>query len=477
MRLQNYISSEFVDPSDQKWCPHHNPWTGEISSEVPDSDVIDVVRAIQSANKALPNWLKVDVEQRARFLEAIAVGLESNASELARLQSEDEGCLEAHALQTSIPRAASVFRLYARFMLDDRSVSVSSNKAHFFTHRNPHGIAAIISPATDPLVMISLRVAPALAAGNVVLLKPSEYAPKTANAFAQTVHGAGLPSGVFNLVQGRGEKVGKTISTHPGLSLISLIGQTETGRELQRDAAEFLKRTHLSLSGRNPVLIFAGFDLKKAMPAILASTVRFEGPGCLRGSRIFVQETIYKEFLEAFRTNLETLSPTQIGPVNRASHRARFEAAVQQALDEKGKLLTGGIGDPEGLDEKYRGGYFVKPTAIYDLTNCSTLQQEEVPGPFVTISSFKYQHEALKHANTGPLGLAGYVFETQGAKALRVAQKLDAGRVFINSPGAVADERVPYGGLKNSGVGIEGAAAMMDFFSKPSLIANYFAAD
>jgi acyl-CoA reductase-like NAD-dependent aldehyde dehydrogenase len=478
-KLLNFIGGEFVEPSTKSWFEKLAPSTGSAIAEVPDSDLLDVVRAIQSANKAWTTWQKTEVNQRVDLLLAIAEGLAKNSERLARLQSLDEGSPLQYALKTSLPRASELFRHYARLIQTGQEKSLVGGREVFSSHRLPYGVAAILTPWCDPFVNLASRTAASLAAGNVVIAKPSELAPQSAQAFAEVLHSAGLPSGVFNLVQGRGDKAGRALVGHPGISLISFMGQSATGREILGQSGEFLKRTHLALGARNPVLVFAGVDLKKAMPAIVSSTMSFYGQTCLRGSRVFVQETIYDQFLESYQAEVAKLKvgdplsdQTSLGPLISRELRTHFEAAVEQSASEKGKVLFGGSGLPEGLDGSLSKGFFVRPTAVFDLTLCSTLQQEEVVGPLVTIASFKYQHDAVKQANNSPLGQAAYVFEPQGAKALRVAQKIEAGRIFINPSGPLWDERMEFGGLKTSGLGREGGEELLNFFSKRTLISQ-----
>jgi aminomuconate-semialdehyde/2-hydroxymuconate-6-semialdehyde dehydrogenase len=478
-KLTNFIGGEFVEPSTKSWFEKLNPATGSNMAEVPDSDLLDVVRAIQAANKAWGTWQKSEVSQRVELLLAIAEALTSQAERLAGLQSLEEGSPYHDALKNSLPRASGIFRHHARLLETSLEKSLIGARETFSSHRLPYGVTAILTPWCDPFVNLASRAAASLAAGNVVIAKPSELAPQSAQAFAEVLHSAGLPSGVFNLVQGRGDKAGRALVGHPGLSLISFMGKTTTGRDVLAQSAEFLKRTHLALGARNPVLVFAGTDLKKSMPAIVAATMPFHGQTCLRGSRVFVQETIYDQFLESYQAEvakLKTGDPmheqTSLGPLVSPDLKARFEAAVSQSETEKGKLLFGGRGVPDGLEGAFKEGFFVRPTAVFDLTLCSTLQQEEVVGPLVTIASFKYQHDAIKQANNNPFGQAAYVFEPQAARAMRVAQKIEAGRVFINSSGPLGDVRMGFGGLKTSGLGREGGEELLNFFSKQTLISQ-----
>lgn len=468
MRLQNLVNNEFVDPQGQKWFPHRSPITGEVVSEVPDSDVMDLVRTLPAANKAWTTWQKSEPEVRARLLSAIASGLRNRSEELAQIQADDEGTPKAFGQTRSVPEAAAIFDHYANLLASDKQNEFAGSLAHqaFWSQsRASYGVVTIITPSCDPYVSFASRVAPALAAGNVVILKPSEHAPLCAQKFAEVILQAKPPAGVFNLIQGRGGEIGSALLNHPGLSILSFTGSTETGRIVRQTTSESLKRTHLALGARNPVLVFDGVDLKKAAAAVANVTLQFHGPTCLRGSRLFVQESIYKEFLEHYKVESEKFG-SQLGPLNREADLERFNQAVAQAVNEKGKVLFGGMSLPNTK------GFFVQPTAIFDLTNCSTLQQEEIVGPFVTIASFKYQHDAIKQANTSPFAQAAYIFEPQGAKALRIARKLESARIFINTARPLTNESLNVAGQKDSGIGQIGSSAWLEFFSRTSLIAQ-----
>lgn len=478
-KLGNFIGGGFAAPTTGAWFSHFNPSTGQAEVEVPDSGVLDVVHALQAANKAFVDWQKVDAAARGRLLWAIAERFEKDAEELARVQSRDQGTPLVFARTESLPRVIEIFRHQARLLGTVSDSSTTTAQAVFLAHRLPIGVVGVITTWSDPFVSLAARVAPALAAGNVVIAKPSELAPESAEAFAATLAQAGLPPGVFNLVQGRGAEVGAAVVAHPGISTLAFTGRTETGRSVWRDSAEFLKRVQLSLGARNPVLIFADGGWEKAVPSIVSVCVSFPGAVCLRGSRLFVQESIYEKFLELFRVQIERVTvgdplgeETRLGPLVSAGERDRFIEAVRQAIGEKGKLLVGGDDPVEGLDDRLSRGFFVRPTVIHDLTLCSTLQQQEVIGPFVTVSPFKYQHEAIKQANNSPFGQAAYLFQNDAGKAMRVAQKLEAGRVFINAGRALCDERMGFGGLKTSGLGREGGDASLEFFSHRTLIAQ-----
>ena len=466
------IGGEFVPPSSGARFAHFSPATGAAIAEVPDSSILDVAKAVQAANKSLGAWLRTEAKDRAALLGKMAELMESRLEELARLQSEDTGDPIRWTKGHSLPRAISCLRSFAE--LGDR---VSQMTPAATQNRLPIGVVAVITPWSEPFASLASRVAPAIMMGNAIIVKPSELAPRCADAFARLALEAGLPAGVFNLVQGRGAEAGAAIARHPGLSTLSFIGSTETGREIQKLGAELLKRTQLALGARNPVLVFAETSLQQAMPEIVRATFRYNGPTCLRGSRLFVQDKIYETFLESFKAESARLvigdpldERTDLGPLVSRGLVDRFHSAVAQSTQEKGRLLFGGAGLPEGLQASLQAGAFVRPTAFYDLTLCSTLQQEEIVGPLATIASFKYQHDAVKHANNSPLGQAAYIFHGDSDKAMKVAMKIEAGRVYLGAGPSIDEDRFPHGGVKGSGLRREGGESSLAFFSRETAV-------
>jgi aminomuconate-semialdehyde/2-hydroxymuconate-6-semialdehyde dehydrogenase len=472
VQIDNMIGGEFVAGVSGARFPRHSPSTNAVIAEVPDSGILDVAKAVQAANKSLAAWLRTEASERGRYLAKMADLMEARLEEFARLQSEDTGDPIRWTKAHSLPRAISCLRYFAEF-----GVRPPESTAGVIQNRLPIGVVAVLTPWCEPFASLASRVAPAIMAGNAVIAKPSEFAPRCADAFARIALEAGLPSGVFNLVQGRGAEAGASLVRHPGLSTLSFMGSTDTGREVQRDASELLKRTQLALGARNPLLVFAEANLPETMPRIARLALCFGGSTCLRGSRIFVQDKIYDAFLASFKAEAESLSvgdplneKTEIGPLVSNGLVDRYSAAIAQSTKENGRLLFGGAGLPEGLHPSLQAGAFAKPTAFYDLTLCSTLQQEEVVGPFVTIASFKYQHDAVKHANNSPLGQAAYIFHGDPEKAMKVASKVEAGRIFVGTGPSIDEDRFPHGGIKTSGLGREGGEASLGFFSRETAI-------
>ncbi|HVK61088.1 MAG TPA: aldehyde dehydrogenase family protein [Bdellovibrionales bacterium] len=447
VKTHNFIGGEFVASLNGRWIDHINPSTGLKASEVPDSEILDLVRAIQAANKSLVNWQRMTGQERGALLEKIADLLLERRDELSVAQATDTGAPVSAVKEYSIPAAIERFRTAAL-----------ATKQDFL----PVGIASCVTGWSDPIDSLAMRVAPALAAGNAVIAKPSEYSPQSNELFARILHDAGLPPGVFNLVQGRGDSVGHAIAQHPGLHHIAFCGTTETGRLFMSEAAEPLKKLHLSMGSKNPVLVFQNVDLEATAKTVALITTGYHPAQCLRGSRLFIQETIFKDFLAVLQKELQSLKvgdatdpSTQVGPLVHQRYKDGFQAAVKQALGEKGKSQA-------ESDLLGAAGWFVPPMLISDLTYCSTLQQTEVIGPLITATSFKYQHDAVKHANGNPFGHTAYVFESDIEKARKIGRKLEAGQVYLNpqKPPMTAHPQ----GLKASGLGHK-TTALLEFFS------------
>ena len=483
VEVRSFIDGQFVNPTEDAWFERFSPVTGEPSARVPDSDVLDVVRAVQAANRA---WsLLQKQEPAARTIEArgfcakIAIAVESAAAELAGLQSEETG-MPIAASRASIARAVAELRYFSELELERQREPMNDGRK-VAENRLPIGVVVLLLPAYDPVESLVHRLAPALAAGNVVIAKASSHAPRTNDRFAKAVHSSGLTSGVFALLQGRGVRIGRALVEHPGLSTVSFAGKTETGREVQQASAELLKRTQLSLSGCNSILVFGAADMEPGELDRIATAVcdlSLSGltPPHLRGARVFVQEPLYKRFLEALAaagSRLKIGDPvneaTTLGPLTRAEEKKRFADSVAQAVSERGKLLRLAVGPLPPV------GHFVEPTVVYDVSLCSTLQQEEVLGPLAMVESFKYQHDAIKLANTSPFGQISYVFHADHEKAAKIANRIEASRVVVNPAGAGWElSQTPigasFGGLKSSGLGREGGLEALEFFSRRALV-------
>lgn len=473
MNALNYIAGEFAPAREGGTFAHHDPSTGIEDLRVADSGLLDVVFAVQAANKALKDWSTTSAQERVKFLENAAALVRERSEALAEAQSRDQGTLLSRAKSWSVPKAIEAFSHHANCIVESRAGHSRIGETNYGHNELPIGLVGIITPWVDALAIMSSRVSAALAAGNVVILKPSEHAPRTAHAFAEIMRDSGLPSGVFNLVQGRGDQAGAALVEHPGVSTLAFVGSTETGRAISRVAAENLKQLHLSLGARNPVLVLASCDLDSVVADVARVSLGSHPRQCWRGSRLFVQDPIYKDFLARFKEHVSKLKTgsaleesTDLGPLAHRELTRRFETVASQATAEKGKWLFG------GPSAEKSGGFYVEPSATFDFTLCSTLQQDEIIGPMMTIASFKYQHDAVKQANNSPLGQAAYVFESDQEKALKIASKIEAGRVFVNLSEPEIDLRVSAGGVKLSGSSRENSDELIKFFSRRSTIVS-----
>lgn len=482
-KLANFINGEFVAPQNGQYLENFDPTTGLTYSLTPDSDGLDIVAAVQAANKAFAQWAETSAQERATILNRIADILEARIDEFAAAESRDVGKPFWLAKQADLPRAIANFRFFAAKILAKTEMAASGAGTSGgpilnYVLRQPHGVGGLISPWNLPLYTLTWKLAPCLAAGNTAVCKPSELTPMTAFMLAEVLQQAGLPNGVANIVFGRGETAGATLVQHPGVKLISFTGGTETGAKIQSMAAPQFKRISLEMGGKNANIIFKDADLSKALPMTLRSSFLNSGQICLCGSRILVQEDIYKEFVEEFKKLTRELkvgdprqakSPDEVfmGPLVSAAHREKVAAAVEQAKREGGKVTVGG--EKLQLGGELQGGYFYAPTVIEDLTNCSDLWQREIFGPVVTIMSFKYQHEAVKWANTSPYGLSASIWTKDISRAHKVAAQIQAGTVWVNT-WAMRDLRVPFGGAKQSGVGREGGDYSLNFYTETKTI-------
>lgn len=473
-QVQNFIDGRWQAPEKGSYLPNYNPATGEIFSEIPRSDAGDVELAVHSAQLAFHHWSRTPVAERAEYLRKIAAQIEMRADEFAEMESRDQGKPVRLARQMDIERVIQNFRFFADEILKpDHEVYLEAD----FTSqvlRKPVGVAGLISPWNLPLYLLSWKIAPALACGNTVVAKPSEFTSMTASLLAEVCLEVGLPAGVLNIVFGLGEDVGSAIVKHPKVPLISFTGGTETGRKIYRDSAEHFKKISLELGGKNPNLIFADCDLDQAVKVSLRSSFLNQGEICLCGSRIYVEEKIYPQFLEQFLEGVRKLKvgdPTDensfMGALISKSHLEKVESYIQRAQAEHGKILCGG--DRPQLPAHFHKGYFLNPTVITGLAETSACVQEEIFGPVVTVSSFQSEKEAIEKANSVRYGLSATIWSQNIERAQKIASQLEAGTVWINS-WLMRDLRVPFGGMKHSGLGREGGKYSIDFYTEATTV-------
>ena len=470
--LLNYIGGNFQEPLSGNWIDGYNPATGSVYAQIPDSGEADIEAAYQAAHKAFPAWSALDVNERAAYLERIADLIDERREELALAESIDNGKPLALARRIDIPRASANFRYFARAITQFHSESYDMGPLGFnYTLRKPVGVAGLISPWNLPMYLFTWKIAPAIAAGNTAVAKPSEVTPMTGYLLAEICRDAGLPEGVLNIVHGLGASTGASIVKHPGIPLISFTGGTATGKAISSVAAPMFKKLSLELGGKNPNLVFADADFEEAVAGSVRAAFTNQGQICLCGSRILVERPIYDRFVEAF---VEKVKKFKVGdPMDESSDMGaivsqdQFEkdlSYIQLAREEGGTILTGGKAAP-APNERCKNGWFLEPTVITGLDPYCRTNQEEIFGPVVTIWPFDTEEEALEYANCTQYGLASTLWTSNLKRAHRVAGKIEAGIVWINS-WLVRDLRTPFGGVKASGVGREGGFEALHFFTE-----------
>ncbi len=471
-RIANYIGGSLQAPVNGQYIDNVNPATGHVYSATPDSDIKDVEEAVGAAKGAFPLWSTTPVEERFKVLNRIAELIDEHLDALALAETNDNGKPLWLSKKVDIPRASSNFRFFAtgimHFSTDSHNME---DKAINYTLRQPIGVVGCISPWNLPLYLFTWKIAPALAAGNCVVAKPSEVTPMTAYLLSLICKEAGLPDGVLNILHGTGPGCGAAIVAHPDIKAISFTGSTRAGRDIAATAAPMFKKVSLELGGKNPNIIFADCDWDKMMRTTLQSSFSNQGQICLCGSRILVEETIYEKFKHEFIARVRKLTVgdplddnSRQGAVVSKMHFDKVMGCIELAKQEGGRVLTGG--NIIMLDGRCAKGLFIEPTVIEGLgPNCRT-NMEEIFGPVVTIQSFKTEDEALQLANTSDYGLSATIWTQDVSRANRIAAKVHSGIIWVNC-WLLRDLRTPFGGFKNSGVGREGGWDALRFFTEP----------
>jgi aminomuconate-semialdehyde/2-hydroxymuconate-6-semialdehyde dehydrogenase len=469
--LENFIAGNFVASSSGNFVDNINPSTGEVYGQIPDSNENDVKRAVEAAKKAFVEWSTTSNEQRFKILNRIAELIDEHLDELALAETNDNGKPLWLSKKVDIPRASANFRFFATGIMHFATEShVMEDRAVNYTLRQPLGIVACISPWNLPLYLFTWKIAPALAAGNCVIAKPSEVTPVTAFLLAKISKEAGLPDGVLNILFGTGNITGEAIVKHPDIKAISFTGSTRAGARIASLAAPVFKKLSLELGGKNPAIIFADCNWNKMMVETLRSSFSNQGEICLCSSRILIEESIYDKFKKDFVEKAKSLiigdplyEQTNQGAIVSKVHFDKIIRCITTAKQETGKILCGG--NVVNAGGRCANGYFIQPTVIEGLgPDCQT-NQEEIFGPVVTLQSFKTEEEALQLANATPYGLAATIWTQDISKANRMAAKVDSGIIWINC-WLLRDLRTPFGGMKNSGVGREGGWEALRFFTE-----------
>lgn len=473
--IKNYINGEFVNPINGDYIDNYNPSIGEVYGQIPNSSKEDVELAYKAAKEAFPSWSNTTLDQRSNILSKISELIKEKLTFLAESESKDNGKPISLAKLIDIPRAASNFQFFANAITQFSSEaheSVGLNAMNF-TLRQPIGVVGCISPWNLPLYLFTWKIAPAIAAGNCVVAKPSEVTPMTAYLLCEICNEAGLPKGVLNIVHGLGGSTGQAIVEHPNIKAISFTGGTTTGAHIARVAAPMFKKLSLELGGKNPNLIFADCDYDKMLATTVRSSFANQGQICLCGSRIFVEEKIYERFKKDFVQKVSELkvgnpanNDTNIGALVSKQHLEKVKSYIDIAEEEGGKILFGGetmtVADSEN-------GYYLQPTIIEVTDNKCRLNQEEIFGPVVTIMPFKTDEEALALANDVKYGLSATLWTNNLNRTMQISKQVHAGIVWVNT-WLLRDLRTPFGGQKESGVGREGGFEALRFFTEPKNI-------
>jgi len=467
--LRNYIGGQFLTHSGGQWMDNPEPATGSHICRIPLSDASDVDAAVDAARAAQPAWGALSHSERADWLDRIADALEARYEEIAALESRDTGKPISLARTVDAHRSVSNFRFFAGILREHEGEVFEMASATNYVVNKPVGVGALITPWNLPLYLLSWKVAPAIGMGNTVVCKPSELTPMTADLMMRVIDEVGLPAGVVNLVHGDGAGAGAPLVAHSDVDLVSFTGGTSTGEKVAASAAPAFKKLSLELGGKNASIVFADCDMDSTVAGVVRAGFLNQGQVCLCGSRVLVEDSVYAEFRDRFVDAVEAMrigdpsdETTDLGALISEDHLAKVQGYVELAKQEGGTLLTGGT---PCLPSGFEGGNWMAPTVIEGLSPDSRCSTEEIFGPVVTLHPFDSEDEAVAIANNTRYGLAGSVWTSDLDKGRRVSEAIDTGMVWVNT-WLHRDLRVPFGGVKDSGVGREGGKWSLGFFSE-----------
>ncbi len=471
---QHFINGQFVPSRSGKRFENLNPATEEVLGTVAEGGVEEVDLAVEAGRRAwTEGWKKSKPSERAALLRKVGDLILQHKEELALAETLDTGKPLWLSTNVDIPRAAGSYHFFANLIstMGTEAYPMEVGALNYVVRR-PIGVVGLINPWNLPLLLLSAKLAPCLAMGNAVVLKPAEWTPITATLLAGILQEAGIPDGVVNVVHGFGAgSAGEAIARHPGIGAVAFTGETTTGKHIMQAAAANLKKLSFELGGKNPNIIFADSNLEEVVDTTIRSSFINQGEVCLCGSRVYVQKPVYEQFLERFTAKTreqrvgDPLEPkTQIGALISRQHLERVESYVQLARREGGQILTGG-----GRPASARRGFFLEPTVITGLSRECRVVREEVFGPVVTVESFETEEEVIERANDTHYGLSASLWTNDSRRAFRVAEQIEAGLTWVNT-WFLRDPRTPYGGMKESGIGRQGGLFGIDFYSEQSTI-------
>jgi aminomuconate-semialdehyde/2-hydroxymuconate-6-semialdehyde dehydrogenase len=475
------VGGDFVDSQDEKTFESVSPIDNRPIASVAEASAVDVDRAVQAASRAFESWSTMSPSSRKAVLMRVADGIEARADELAEWETRDMGKPIVDSRQKDVPRAAHNFRFFADYqeMAGTTAFDKPWDGTFGFELREPIGVAAAISPWNFPLMLLTWKVAPALAFGCTVVAKPAEQSPVTASILAEICAEAGMPDGVFNVVQGFGpDAAGEALTRHPDVAAITFTGESATGRAIMAAASGGLKKLSFELGGKSPSIVFADADLESAVAGSLRGVFYNQGEVCLAGSRLVVHRSIYDEFCARMVDGLhvwkvgDPFDPqTRVGPLVSVEHMEKVRSYIELAEAEGGKRLAGGNRMTDG--DLARGNY-LEPTVFSDVDNSMRVCREEIFGPVAVVIPFDDTDEAIDIANDSPYGLAGMVWTKDLDTAHRAARRMQTGNVWVNCF-FVRDLRLPFGGYKASGLGREGGEHSYEFFTESKAVVMQFA--
>ena len=466
-KVNNHINGQSIASKSGNTFKTFSPTDMQSLGDVQESNKEDINSAVQAAVDSFSGWREMPGNERKKILLAVAEGIKSRAEEIALIESIDTGQAIKFMSKAAL-RGAENFIFFAERAVEARDGKslISPNQINI-TSRIPIGPVGVITPWNTPFMLSTWKIAPALAAGCTVVHKPAELSPLTAKILLEIAEEAGLPKGVWNLVNGYGETTGKYLTQHPDIKAISFVGESATGKKIMSQGSDTLKRNHFELGGKNPVIVFEDADVKNAAKAVAFMIFSLNGERCTSSSRLLVQNSIRTKFIEALKNITSKIKighpldeDTVIGPLISPEHEKKVCSYFQTAKEEGAKIEIGGS---KVLTNEFKNGCYVHPTIFSNASSSMRVSQEEIFGPVLTIIGFDEEVEAISIANDVKYGLAGYVWTQNLSKALRVTEKMNAGMIWINSEN-VRHLPTPFGGMKESGIGRDGGDWSFDFY-------------